>query len=280
MPELPEVETVCRTLTPHVVGKTIVSAEALWPRTVAPAEPGTFSSMLRGQRIERVHRRAKLIVFDLSGGAVLSTHLRMTGKLIIVDSPRAVDVGEPASHLRALLTLADRSELRFYDARKFGRMRIHSADEWLALAREYGLEPLDPAFTPSRFHQLIHSRNRQIKPLLLDQAVIAGIGNIYADEALFKARIHPLQPSSTISRRKSHALHAAIVETLECAIRRQGTTIRDYRTGNGETGTNQAALLVYGAPPGSPCPRCGTVLEKLIVGQRGTTICPRCQRLR
>jgi formamidopyrimidine-DNA glycosylase len=236
--------------------------------------------MLRGKRIERVHRRAKLIVFDLSGGFRLSTHLRMTGKLIVVNSQASLEVGEPANHLRSQLTLDEGTELRFYDARKFGRMRIHSADGWLALDRDYGIEPLDNAFTPSRFRQLIHGRNRQIKPLLLDQAVIAGIGNIYADEALFKARIHPLQQSSTISRRKSHALHAAIVETLECAIRRQGTTIRDYRTGDGETGTNQAALLVYGAPPGSPCPRCGTLLEKLVVGQRGTTICPRCQRLR
>jgi formamidopyrimidine-DNA glycosylase len=280
MPELPEVETVCRTLAPRVVGKTVRSCSIYWDRTVSPHEPAEFERLLLGRQITGVSRRAKLIVFELDNGNRLSIHLRMTGKLLSCGNDGVGIADIPRDHLRALITFDDASELRFYDARKFGRMRIHTPSEWKALDVTFGREPLDPSFTAARFHDLISTRARQIKPLLLDQSVIAGIGNIYADEALFKARIHPRQPATSLSRKQCGALHAAIVQTLTTAIEHQGTTLRDYRTGHGEPGTNQTELLVYGAPPGTPCPRCGTILEKLVVGQRGTTICPRCQRLK
>jgi formamidopyrimidine-DNA glycosylase len=279
MPELPEVETVCRILRPLVSGQIIASTSVFWPRTVEPASADEFVERVRGAKILSVARRAKLIVFHMSGEQVLTTHLRMTGKLLYVPSPLE-DVGEPSTHLRALISFESDARLEFYDARKFGRIRLYSESEWEAYQAMFGPEPVDGSLDRATFTRMLKSRKRQIKPLLLDQQFIAGIGNIYADEALFKARIHPLKDASTISAVKAKLLHGAIVETLETAIANSGTTLRDYRSAPGALGTNQDVLNVYGAPRGTPCPRCGELLAKIVVGQRGTTFCPRCQRMR
>ena len=279
MPELPEVETVCRSLRGPLTGHTVTGVTINWERTVDPHDPIEFSKNLAGKRIERVFRRAKLIVFRLSDASVMTTHLRMTGKLLYVENGTCGS-NEPAKHLRLAIQLDNGGRLAFYDARKFGRIRMYSARDWESLSASFGPEPLDPEFTSRHFYERLQATRRQIKPLLLDQTFLAGVGNIYADEALFRARIHPLTISSSISRRKSTDLHSAVVETLMIALGNQGTTLRDYRSGLGEEGSNQSSLLVYGAKPGTPCPRCGTTLKRLVIGQRGSTICPRCQRLR
>ncbi|MEZ4523710.1 MAG: DNA-formamidopyrimidine glycosylase [Thermomicrobiales bacterium] len=278
MPELPEVETVCRTLREPLVGRRIESVEVFWPRTVEPTPVAEFISEVPGNGITRVDRRAKLIVFELSGGGVLTTHLRMTGQLLYRPA-EAVKAAGRGNHLRVTFELDNGARLDFIDTRKFGRIRLLSLEDWEARSAEFGPEPLEAEFDPETFYSMLRSVNRQIKPLLLDQTFIAGIGNIYADEALYAARIHPQKISSSISKKKARLLHDAIVDTLSSAIENAGTTFRDYRSGLGESGTNQSRLLVYGAAPGTECARCGTPLRRIVVGQRGSTICPRCQRL-
>ena len=279
MPELPEVETVCRTLRRSICGLSIHDVTILWPNTIDPLPADVFRDRIIGERIESVGRRAKLIVFRLESSTILSVHLRMTG-LLHHERASSACSSENQSHLRAAFQLNDGSRMAFYDARKFGRIRLYTSKDWRAASESFGPEPLDSSFTADKFHDMLRSRSRQLKPLLLDQRFIAGIGNIYADEALFRARLHPQKLSSTVSRRKSGNLHAALVEILTTAVENQGTTIRDYRPSRGATGQNQTMLRVYGAPDGAPCPRCGALLKKSQVGQRTTTYCPRCQRLR
>jgi formamidopyrimidine-DNA glycosylase len=174
---------------------------------------------------------------------------------------------------------SDRAELLFYDTRKFGRIRLVEAAEVDEIERRLGLEPLDPAFTPDALEAILRRRARRMKPLLLDQSVIAGLGNIYVDESLFRAGIHPLVLSRDVPIDHSRALHAAITDVLTTAVELHGTTLRDYRTGTGEPGGNQGRLRIYGLKPGTPCPGCGTPLERLVVTQRGTIFCPYCQPL-
>ncbi len=278
MPELPEVESVCRSLDSLVSGRRIEDVKVYWPRTVEPLSVSAFEAAVAGQTVERIERRAKLILFHLSSRQILTIHLRMTGSLLWQSMNQPTDDASP-HHLRVKFCLETGDELRFFDARKFGRMRLYHLPEWVQKSARYGPEPLDGSINRALFAKMLRSHNRQLKPLLLDQRFIAGIGNIYADEVLFKARIHPLQLSSTISTCKAGELFDAIVETLETAIEYNGTTFRDYRSALGEAGTNQTNLKVYGKPSGSPCPRCGTALDKLQVAQRGTTICPSCQIL-
>ena len=279
MPELPEVETVCRTLSGTIVGNGLETAHVLWGRTVEPTDPTDFAYRVAGSNVLEITRRAKLIVMRLSTGDVLTTHLRMTGKLLY-SAPATPPLEEPERHLRVAFELSDGGRLDFFDARKFGRMSLLTPAEWHEVSSNFGPEPLEAEFTPELFYEGLKSTRRQIKPLLLDQRFLAGVGNIYADEALFQARIHPQKPANSTSRRKAGLLHGAIVETLDSAVRNAGTTLRDYRSGTGDQGSNQHHLKVYGRPQGSSCVRCGTKLKRLVVGQRGTTICPRCQRLR
>lgn len=202
----------------------------------------------------------------------------MTGELRIRDAESHLRNNWP--YLRAALELDSWAWVDFYDVRKFGRIRLFDEAEWEASDRELGVEPLSAEFTANSLATILTSRQRQMKPLLLDQTAVAGLGNIYVDEALFKSRIHPLQRSDLVSRQKINQLHVAIQETLQTAIESRGTTIRNYRTGTGEPGENQERLLVYGKKPGTPCPRCGKPLRRLVVGQRGTVFCSNCQRLR
>jgi len=272
MPELPEVETVVRHLRPQLVGQGVTGFTAHWAKVTAPATPDEFARQVVGRRIEAVDRRGKFILLGLKHGLV-HIHLRMTGRLQVTPTgARAA----PA-HVSAIFELSSGGQLVFRDARKFGR--IGYLDSSAALDESLGPEPLSEAFSPQRFRRMLAGRRRQIKPLLLDQAFIAGLGNIYVDEALFQARIHPLTRAHRLSPRKATALHRAIRRTLQASIDRQGTTIINFGFGNGQVGSFRDQLRVFGRQ-GEPCPVCGAGIVKTRVAQRGTHLCPRCQRLR
>ncbi len=272
MPELPEVETVVRALRPLVAGRTVVALS----RADAPDGP-KYAGLSRavGARVLEVARRGKFIVMPLSTGDLVAVHLGMTGTL----SPT-----KPADHLRVRLELADaggaRSIIHFRDPRRFGRFVVTAPDDLATLPTlaAMGPEPLEPGFTAGTFLASLAARRGPIKPLLLGQRIVAGLGNIYADEALFAARIHPEHPADRIPPARVRALHLAIREVLGRAIEARGTTLRDYRDPAGEAGNFAVALQAYGRG-GEPCMRCDAVLESRVVGQRTTTFCPRCQRL-
>lgn len=276
MPELPEVETVRRTLEPYLTGKCIQSFDLLWPRSLSGTSLDGFRDAIAARTIVRVGRRGKLLVIELDSGDWITVHLRMTGELLYHPAgapPRAIE-REP--YLRASFGLTDGADLLFYDTRKFGRITYFPSDTTENLESELGLEPLASTFTTSRLTDLFR-RRRRMKSLLLDQRVIAGLGNIYVDEALFAACINPLRRADTLSVEEVERLRSAIVEVLSAAVASRGTTLRDYRTGLGEPGTNQQRLRVYGKSAGSPCPRCGTPLIRTVVDQRTTMYCPVCQ---
>ncbi len=281
MPELPEVETIVRTLRPALVGKTILSADLRWPRSLAAPSQAAFVKRVRGQRIESLSRRAKFINIQLSTprephlclrhwrrqGKPLNLliHLRMSGELLVKEGAYT-----PEKHNRLVLTLADNSSLVFNDPRKFGRLwLIADPDQVLG---NLGPEALDVSFTPQMFYERLHIRRRQLKPLLLDQTFIAGLGNIYTDEALHVARLHPLAQSDSVTAEQAEGLWRAVREVLEEGIRSNGASI-DWVYRGGEF---QNHLRVYGRA-GQPCPVCGTRVERLIIGQRGTHFCPACQ---
>ena len=279
MPELPEVETVARTLDPLIRGRVIEEFELRWPRTLETPSLDAFTNAVIGRSIGSVGRRGKLIVIRISDGGALTIHLRMTGELLFREDARVERSPSREPYLRARFAFTDGCELVFYDTRKFGRIAYRTADDYATLAETLGVEPLDDAFSSERLFDVLRVRHRQMKSLLLDQTIIAGLGNIYVDEALFRARIHPLQRASAIDEDRSRALHAAIVDILSTAIALHGTTLRDYRTGLGKSGENQNRLRIYGLKTGTPCPECGTPLERIVVGQRGTIFCPSCQPL-
>jgi formamidopyrimidine-DNA glycosylase len=261
MPELPEVETVVRTLAPHVVGRTILDARFLSPHAAAH-RPEELAARLQGRRILAVRRVGKFIVADLDHG-ILSIHLRMTGKLLLNAAP--------GPFTRAILEL-DCGSVLFDDVRQFGRM------EWCERisANIARLGPDALALTPDEFAARFRARRGAIKPLLLNQAVLAGLGNIYVDEALFRAGVHPLAPADRLSRPRLQRLRAAIVEVLSEAIAAGGSSISDYADAQGQQGAFQRFHRVYGRQD-EPCPECGTAVRRIVVGQRGTHFCPRCQ---
>ncbi len=271
MPELPEVETTARLVRPHVVGRTIGAVRVLWPRTLGGLTPASFERAVVGARVLSVGRRAKWVVLELEGAGALLVHLRMTGRLVV--EPRADDAGP---WLRVGLGLDDGRELRFLDVRKFGRV-LHVAEPSAVFA-ELGPEPLGPEFTPEVLLAGLRARRRALKPLLLDQGFVAGLGNIYVDEALHAARLHPLRRSDEVTPRAARALHAAIQRILAAAIEREGSSFDVfYRTPEGRPGEYQHLFQVYGRD-GQPCATCGATIQKIVVGQRGTHFCARCQR--
>jgi formamidopyrimidine-DNA glycosylase len=276
MPELPEVETVCRTLRPLLVGHRIDDAHVLWDRTLANTSTDIFRDMVAGSMIEDVSRRAKFVRIHLDRGLLVTIHLRMTGELLYLTRPGDESDDVRASHLRVAFDLDRGARLLFYDVRKFGRIALLDREQAEMLDQALGPEPLSPTFTADTLFALLSARSRQIKPLLLDQSMIAGLGNIYVDEALHRARIHPLQPAHAVSPEQATILHAAIVSILEAAIEHHGTTLRNYRSGQGESGQNQRRLRIYGRA-GEPCFECGTPIVRIVVGQRGTVYCPSCQ---
>lgn len=273
MPELPEVETVARGLQATLPGRTVVAVDVCWPGCVASPDPAEFARRLIGQQVRRVGRRGKWIVFDLAGGDTLLVHLRMTGRLLV----RAEGCAD-LLHLRVRFCLDDGRSLCFSDQRKFGRMWL--VDDPGVVLGALGVEPLDAAFTVAQLSEILARRRRQIKPLLLDQTVVAGLGNIYVDESLWRAGIHPLRASDRLSPDEVQRLHTAIQTVLREAVAREGTTLDDqgYVGANGRPGDFAGSLGVY-ARAGAACPRCGCIVERIVVGQRGTHICPMCQPL-
>lgn len=275
MPELPEVETVRRSLVDHLVGSRIERVElGAFTGCIAAPSPEEFSERVADRTIVGLDRRAKYLLIQLDSGETIAIHLRMTGELTLT-APAAPSY----RHHHLSFVLDSGRQLRFSDVRKFGRIRLMSPPEVDALSRALGPEPLDEGFTAAEFAARFSERTRAIKPLLLDQTFLAGVGNIYADEALFAAGIHPLRPANSLSTEEAARLLAAIRETMGGAIERGGTTLRDYRDGLGHAGTNQHALRIYHLQDSEPCPRCGGPVSRMVVGQRGTKVCPRCQPL-
>ena len=264
MPELPEVETIARKLKPDLVGKRILSARLLWPRTLAFPSPRKFKSRVQGQTIRDVDRRAKFLIVHLSDAHLL-VHLRMSGDLSIRNSTI-----RPERHDRLVLELSGGKSLVFNDTRKFGRVWLTEKPE--DVLGNLGPEPLGADFTPQMLHTALHRKHRQLKPLLLDQTFLAGLGNIYTDEALHMARLHPLAASDSITAGQADILHEAIHIVLEEGIRRNGASI-DWAYRGGEF---QNYFRVYGRKD-EECPVCGTRIERILVGQRSTHFCPNCQ---
>lgn len=268
MPELPEVETIARKLKPHLVGKTIREARLRWPRTLAFPTSRTFHGQIKGQVVQNVTRRAKYFILQLSDFSLL-IHLRMSGDLQVKEGNI-----KPEKHDRLILSLLsseDRlSHLVFNDTRKFGRVWLTAnPDEVL---RNLGPEPLSKRFTPEWLHAALHSRHRLLKPLLLDQTFLAGLGNIYVDESLHRAKLHPLASSDSVTAEQAQALRESICTVLKEGIRRNGSSF-DWVYRGGEY-----RFRVYDRT-GKPCPVCGTSIERIIVGQRSTHFCPLCQKL-
>jgi formamidopyrimidine-DNA glycosylase len=270
MPELPEVETIARTLRPELVGKTITNARLLWSRSLATPTPEEFQEQIKGQEIRSVGRRGKFFVIQLSR-SYLFIHLRMSGDLYIKE-----DNTMPEKHDRLIFSIAAGdggvSSLVFNDTRKFGRVWLVSDPD--EVVNRLGPEPFSEDFTANVLYERLHSRHRQLKPLLLDQSFLAGLGNIYTDEALHRARLHPLTVSDSVNWEQAQRLWEAIREVLQEGIRRNGASI-DWVYRGGEF---QNYFRVYDRA-GQPCPVCGTAIERLVVGQRSTHICPNCQRM-
>jgi formamidopyrimidine-DNA glycosylase len=247
-----------------LVGREILAADLRWERTLALPSPGAFRRRVKGQRIEAVGRRAKFLSLTLTRDTLL-IHLRMSGDLLVV-----LGGYQPGKHDRLILTLSQDSSLIFSDARKFGRVWLTADPQ--AFFADLGPEPLSDEFTPRVFYERLQGRRRQLKPLLLDQAFLAGLGNIYTDEALHLAKLHPLTPSDSVSAQQAEGLWQAIRRVLEEGIRRSGASIDWVYRG----GDFQNHFRVY-RRTGEPCPACGTKIERLLVGQRGTHFCPHCQ---
>ncbi len=281
MPELPEVETIARKLRPQLLGKVVRDVDLRWARTLASPSPRQFRELIRGQEIQEVTRRAKFFILGLSDFSLL-IHLRMSGDLVIKESS-----SRPEKHDRLILKLRSRlssepteamagsgsSKLVFNDTRKFGRVWLTANPE--EVLGTLGPEPLSKDFTPEWLHAALHSRRRRLKPLLLDQTFLAGLGNIYSDEALNLAKLHPLAASDSITAKQAQALREAIRIVLKEGIRRNGASI-DWVYRGGEF---QNYFRVYDRE-GKPCPACGTKIQRILVGQRSTHFCPKCQRAR
>jgi formamidopyrimidine-DNA glycosylase len=271
MPELPEVETIRRQLAPHLEGRTIEAIEILDPRWTRPEPPAEVEAELTAARVERVGRSGKYLVWSLSGDRYLLIHLRMTGALLF--DP---DVEPP--HMRVRFTLDAGHRLAYVDPRRFGTGHlVHGAaarDEYLA--ERLGIEPFTPEFTAEHLRSIARGRTAPVKAFVLDQRRIAGVGNIYADEALFRAGIHPLRPAGRLSGAQWSRLRDTIEEALSAGIEAKGASIDDFRHVDGARGSFQDRFLVH-RRAGEPCPTCGRTIRKLVVGGRGTYVCEHCQ---
>jgi formamidopyrimidine-DNA glycosylase len=271
MPELPEVETIRRQLAPHVTGRTVAHAQILDPRWTRPEPPGPVEAELRGAGVERLDRAGKYLIWMLSGDRYLLQHLRMTGTLLY-------DPPAPPPHTRVLLDLDDGHRVVYVDPRRFGTGHlVHGAaarDEYLGA--RIGIEPLTSGFTAEHLRRLARGRTAPVKAFLLDQRRIAGVGNIYADEALFRAGIHPLRAAGRLTRADWERVRDGIEEALSAGIEAKGASIDDFRHVDGARGSFQDLFLVH-RRAGRPCPRCGNTIRKIVVGGRGTYVCERCQ---
>jgi formamidopyrimidine-DNA glycosylase len=275
MPELPEVETIRRSLESLVTGKTIQGVTVNLPRLIrTPDDAEQFRMMLKGQKIHRVGRRGKFLLLEI-GPYTMVSHLRMEGKYGLYQADDPVE-----KHTHVIFHFTDGTELRYKDVRQFGTFDLLPAGELYAVRglRKMGPEPLEPSFTPEVLRQRLSKRTGKIKALLLDQDLVAGIGNIYADEALYEAGIHPECIGGKLTPEQCERLHKAIVDVLSLSVELGGSSVKSYVNGFGETGGFQFRLKVYGKDK-TPCPKCGTEIEKIRVGGRGTHFCPVCQPL-
>ncbi len=295
MPELPEVETVARDLQRWVAGARITDATVAWDRTIRhPQPPERFVAEISGATIRRVDRRAKTVLIHLEDGRVMTVALRMTGALIVTPPESPHD-----PYARVVFALADGRELRYRDVRKFGRIGLWPGGGLRSVGagrgarsrkvaegtRRYrigelfsghGPEPLARSFTVARFAERLARRSAKLKTLLLDQSFIAGVGNIYADEALWRARLHPLRAADTLTEAEVRRLHRAVRAVLREGITNRGSSFSDYVGADGEPGANAERLAVYRRTE-QPCYRCGRPIRRIVVGQRSTHFCPRCQ---
>jgi len=268
MPELPEVETVTQSIKKHLIDKTFDSIHVNWSKVLHNFTISDFNSKIKGKAIKNVYRRAKYIVIDL-GNVLIGVHLRMTGKLYAVNL-----INKSKKHISLYLKFDDKY-LVFEDTRKFGR--FYMFDNMSYLDNKLGIEPLTKDFSGNWMFENMKNRKRQMKSLLLDQSFICGIGNIYADEALWYAKVHPLSISSCVSRKKLLKLHEGIVKVLSESIKRGGTTIRDYTYDFSYVGNYALKLNVFGRQ-GEICNRCSHRIVKVRIAQRGTHFCPNCQK--
>lgn len=274
MPELPEVETVVRTLRTLVQGKTISQVTVSLPRIIrTPDDVESFKLRLAGQTIRAIKRRAKFIQFILDQDVLIS-HLRMEGRYGLYKAEDPVE-----KHTHVIFHFTDGTELRYRDVRQFGTMDVLPLGMETAVGplAKLGVEPLEESFTPAVLRGLLKGRSTKIKPLLLNQECIVGLGNIYVDESLFKAGIHPERPAGKLTGKQVNKLHESIVSTLREAVEQGGSSIKSYVNGQGEMGMFQQSLLVYGRKD-EPCVNCGTPIVRFVVAGRGTHICPKCQR--
>ena len=268
MPELPEVETVRSSLEPLLTGRTFAQVEIRDGRLTRPLDPVVVAAELQGERVSAVERRGKYLLLRLESGRTLVVHLRMTGSFR----------GEETPHTGAVITLDDDTRIVYRDVRRFGTWLLLEPgvlDEYLAA--KLGAEPLGRGFGPRALAAALEGRRAPIKAALLDQRTVAGLGNIYVDEALWRARIHPLRPARELDADEVRAVHRGIRAALRMGIARQGATLRDYAQPDGRRGGMQHEFKVYGRG-GEPCDRCGTPIEKTRAGGRGTWFCPSCQR--
>jgi formamidopyrimidine-DNA glycosylase len=273
MPELPEVESVRRQLEPTLVGRRFERVSIDDPRLVRPHEPAEVAAELEGEHVVAVERRGKYLVVRFESGRVLLIHLRMTGSLLSAASGSLPD--DP--HRRAVVNLDDGSDVAYRDVRRFGTwLLLEPGEAEPYLAARVGDEPLDVLFTAARLGERLAGRRTSLKAALLDQRTLAGMGNIYVDEALWRARLNPLRPASGLDRNELRRLHRGIRAALEHGLARQGSTLRDYRLPDGSGGSMQNEFRVYGRRD-EPCDRCGTLIARTQVAGRTTWFCPTCQ---
>jgi formamidopyrimidine-DNA glycosylase len=274
VPELPEVETIRAQLEPVLTGRTLESVAILDERLTRPFDPAHVAARLHGRRVASLDRRGKYLIVRFDRDLVLLVHLRMTGSFLV--SPGRRLPSDP--HQRAVVRLDDGSDVAYRDVRRFGTWLLLDDDEARSyLASRLGDEPLGSHFTARRLGDRLAGRRAAVKGVLLDQRVVAGLGNIYADEALWYSRLHPLRPARDLTTGEVVALRNGIRRALRNGIRRHGATLRDYATPNGARGSMQDDFKVYGRAS-EPCPRCGSPIEKVRVAGRGTSFCPGCQR--
>jgi formamidopyrimidine-DNA glycosylase len=305
MPELPEVEYTARQLRAHIIGATIRDVNVFWERTISHPQLEDFLAEVTDCTIEGIRRRGKLLLIDLSGGLLLTIHRRMTGNFLLLPAGWEIDTSlgesDPAAwstrgptfypvtatgysyshelqYCRACFNFADGRRLLYTDPRKFGRIELWPRNREEEALTGLGPEPLDALFTVEALEKGLARRHTVIKSALLDQRVVAGIGNIYADEALFCAGIHPLRRSDSLNPAELQALHQGIVSVLTQSIEHGGTSFNDYRDLWGEAGDNYNHVRVY-HQEGKPCVRCGSTIERIVVAQRSTHFCPGCQQL-
>ena len=267
MPELPEVETIKNELLPHVVGCRISGVTLLWEGMLRQPPPAEFYSRISGQKITGLKRRGKYLIFNLEGGDWLIIHLKMSGSLL-------VGRGSPPEYTRAIIHLDNGTSIFFRDPRKLGKMQL--VEDKSSILDKLGPEPLEPDFTPRLLASRLSKRKAPIKSVLIDQGFIAGIGNMYADEALFAAAIHPLRPANSLTRQEVHRLHRAIQEILWTAIGSKGASVSTYFRPGGETGNAHFQFRVAHRQ-GKLCPVCNTPIERIPIRQRGSYFCPGCQ---